>query len=502
MAALLGIDIGTTSTIAVLVRPDGTKLAERSFPVRLHSPHPGWSEEEPEQWWANARQACRELSAVARQEGEELLALGVSGMAPALVALDAAGTPIRRSIQQSDGRAAVEVEAMKASVSADFHSRSGCAVSQQLLAPKLRWLERQEPENFARIATVMGSYDYIAHLLTGERVVEENWALEAGFLDLATRQVAPDLVALGGIGASAVPPVRAASQIAGRISEEAARETGLPAGLPVIGGIADHVSAALMAGVTAPGQVLIKFGGAGDILAASTTPVLDSRLFLDIHPVPGLFMPNGCMATSGTALDWFAREFARDLGQGGHAAHAALDEAAAALPAADAPVMLPYLLGEKTPLNDPRARGVIFGLELGHTRAHLWRALLEAVAFGFRHHLDVFAELALPADRLIASDGGTRSAVWMQITADILQKPVEIVAGHAGSALGAAYVSGVAVGAIPGWGETHRFVRSGGTVRPNPSAAAAHDRAYRTYRELYDRLAPVFTPQTPTTTAP
>jgi xylulokinase len=489
MGLLIGLDIGTTSTIGVLAASDGRIIAERSRPVRLYSEHPGWAEQDPLQWWANACAILRELTSVAGADAP--LAVGVAGMVPALVLLDAEGQLLRRSIQQSDGRTAQELEEFRATIDeAAFHRRTGCGISQQLIAPKLRWLGRHEPKTFARIATVLGSYDYITWKLTGARGVEQNWALESGFFDLGQDGCATDLIALAGVAPQTLPPVCRSHAVVGAVTAEAAALTGLPAGLPVVAGAADHVASAFMAGVMAPGDALLKFGGAGDVLTASERPPGDRRLYLDFHLVPGLFMPNGCMATSGTLLNWFVRELAPDFGDD---AHAKLDAAAAEVAAgADGLVMLPYFLGEKTPLHDPAARGVLFGLGLHHRRAHIWRAALGAVAFGFRHHLEVFAQVGLPARRLLASDGGTKSRVWMQIVADVLQQPVALVQGRAGSSLGAGYVAGVAAGALPGWEEAGRFVRPGAVVAPDTRHASVYDARYEVYRTLYTQLRSLF----------
>lgn len=489
MGLLIGLDIGTTSTIGVLAAPDGRIIAERSRPARLYSEHPGWAEQDPLEWWANACAILRELTSIAGADAP--LAIGVAGMVPVLVLLDAEGRLLRRSIQQSDGRTAQELEEFHGAVDeAAFHRRTGCGISQQLIAPKLRWLSRHQPETFAQIATAFGSYDYIAWKLTGARGVEQNWALESGFFDLEQNGFSTDLIALAGITPKTLPPMRASHEVIGAVTAEAAALTGLPAGLPVAAGVADHVASAFMAGVMAPGDVLLKFGGAGDILTASKRPVGDPRLYLDFHLVPGLFMPNGCMATSGALLNWFVRELAPDLGDD---AHATLDAAAATVaPGAEGLVMLPYFLGEKTPLHDPAARGVLFGLGLHHRREHVWRAALEAIAFGFRHHLEVFAEVALPARRLLAADGGTKSRVWMQIVADVLQQPVALVRGRAGSSLGAAYVAGVAVGVLPGWQEAGRFVRPGAVVTPDSRHTSVYAGRYEVYRTLYRRLRSLF----------
>lgn len=486
MSVVLGLDIGTTSTIGILVETDGRVLALADAPTTLHAPHPGWAEEDPEEWWRNTATVCRALIAQSGLAPGEVRAIGVSGMVPALVALDAEGHPLRRAIQQSDGRCGAEVAEMAAELdSAKFLARTGNGINQQLLAPRLRWLARHEPEVFARIHTVLGSYDEIARRLTGVASIERNCALEAGFLDLATDALAEDLIALAGLRPAQVPPLRAGHEVVGRVTEAAAAFTGLAVGTPVVAGAADHVASAFAAGIARPGQALIKFGGAGDILLATERPLPDARLFLDYHLVPGLFLPNGCMASSGAVLNWLATLLGRD--------HAALDALAAEVPPGAAGLLLlPYFLGEKTPIHDPAARGTLVGLGLHHGPGHLWRAALEAVAFGFRHHVEVAREIGYPVTRLIASDGGTRSAVWMQVAADVLGMEVQLLEGHPGSCLGAAYVAAMGIGALPDWGQMHRFVRPGRVVAPQPEAVAAYDGIFAAWRDLYPRLKPFY----------
>jgi xylulokinase len=204
-------------------------------------------------------------------------------------------------------------------------------------------------------------------------------------------------------------------------------------------------------------------------------------------------MPNGCMACSGAVLNWIVRELAGDGHDLGETPHAHLDRLAADLPpGAEGLLLLPYFLGEKTPIHDPYARGTLVGLGLHHTLGHIWRAALEAVAFGFRHHVEVFEELGQSVRRVVASDGGAKSRVWMQIAADVLGRPVELLEGHPGSCLGAAYVAGVATGSFAGWDEIARYVRPAGVVEPDPARADAYARHYALYRELYERLAPFY----------
>ncbi len=498
MAFTLGLDIGTTSTIGIVIDTEGRSLALASRPVTLHAEQPGWAEQAPEQWWANVCALIPELLQTAGLPGSSIAAVGVTGMLPAVVLLDAEGQLLRRSIQQSDGRTGAEVAALAAEVDpADFVRRTGNGVNQQLVAPKLRWLERHEPDRFRRIATLFGAYDYINWRLTGCRSIERNWALEAGFVDLADGRIAPDLVALGHVRPDVLPQLHRADEIIGAVSAAAAAATGLAPGTPVVAGAADHIASAFVAGIRRPGDCLLKFGGAGDILLATTTPRPDPRLFLDYHLVPGLFMPNGCMASSGAVLNWLLAELAPQeveaAAASGETPHQRLDRLAAALPpGADGLILLPYFLGEKTPLHDPAARGTLIGLGLHHGIGHIWRAALEGIAFGFRQHVELCQELGLPVERVLASDGGAASQVWMQIVADVLQRPVRLLRGHPGACLGAAYVAAVGCGAIQGWDAIERFVQPGLLVTPNSGHAKAYDHAFGLYRETYLRLKDLY----------
>jgi len=481
---IVGLDIGTTSTIAIVMTPSGEVLGSASRPATLSSPEPGFAEADPAQWWANAREVLRE--ALNATQGKPV-AVSVTGMLPAVVPLDAEGAPLRASIQQSDARNSREVSDMRARLDETaFLARTGQGLTQQLVAPKLRWIERHEPEIFARIAHVVGSYDYLNYRLTGRLSIERNWALEAGFVDLADHELADDLVAESGLPRSAFPRLVSSHQRIGEVSAEAAAATGLPEGAPVFGGAADHIASALAAGLTEAGDVLLKFGGAGDIIAIADRPEPDRRLFLDYHLVPGLYAPNGCMASSGSMLRWLAALI------GGGADLAELDaEAAAVPPGADGVRMLPYFLGEKTPIHDPYARGTVTGLSLGHGRGAIWRAALEAVACGFRHHLEVLTDSGRPARRLFASDGGSRSAVWMQIVADVCGDAVHTLGDSYGSSVGAAWVGAVAAGRAS-WDDVAAARRLGAIYAPKAEAVAVYNRVYADYRALYESLKPFF----------
>lgn len=486
----LGLDIGTTSTIGILIRLPNEVLGVVSRPVTLSTPKAGWAEENPEEWWENVRAILAEFRARGFNLGA-IAAVGVTGMLPAVVLLDAYNALIRPSIQQSDGRCGVEVEELKAEINPEwFLKKAGNGVNQQLVSAKLRWIERHEPANFARVATVFGSYDYINWRLTGRKAIEQNWALEAGFVDLARQEIDADLTALAHISPGALPPRSVSHSILGEVTAEAAASTGLAEGTPVVGGAADLIASALAAGLSADGDVLLKFGGSVDVLVATRRAAPDARMFLDHHLVPGLWVPNGCMATGGSGLNWFVRALAaaesEKAGRERLTPHAYLDRLAEKTPpGADGLIALPYFLGEKTPIHDPEARGVFFGVSLSHGVAHFWRALLEGYAYAVAHHIEVLRDMGHKPSRYLVSDGGSNSATWMQIVADVLQEPLQTLKGHPGSCLGAAWTAAIGVGAASDWAGVSAFVTHGSTIAPRPENAALYREGYRRFRRLY-----------------
>jgi xylulokinase len=520
MASLvLGIDVGTTSTKVVLADPTAGVLAQASEPVALSSPHPGWAEADPAQWWANlASLVPAVLAAASAGPGSaapgsagtrksvtaaDIAAVATTGMVPAVILVDDAGRPLRSAILQNDARATAEIRELAAALpDLDFVARTGSALTQQSVGPTLLWLARHEPEAWASAATVQGSYDWLASRLGAAPHVERNWALESGLFELERdgaltplQPVRDALARLAGIKPDVIPPVADPGTVIGEVSRSAAAETGLRPGTPIVAGGADHVLSAYAAGLASPGDWLVKLGGAGDILVVSGYPLVDERLYLDAHPVAGLWLPNGCMATSGSLIRWFQSVT-------GGAPVAELEaEALAAAPAEL--ICLPYFLGEKSPLHDPDLRGAFLGLHLGHTRGDMYRAILEGIAYGFRHHAEIFTErrVALrPSARV--SNGGSKSLVWKQILADALGVALEPVLDHPGAALGAALAASVGTGAVgtagaptpQAWAAAASvpgMVTIGAPIEPDPAHAARYAEAYRLYRDAGAALTPI-----------
>ena len=481
---LLGIDVGTTGTKVTLFDPDQGVLASSSESSPLFSDEPGWSEAETTVWWDNLRKLVPAVAAAAGVRPTDITGLATSGMVPAVILLDEDGNVLRRAILQNDARAVNEIGELSDMLehkSFDALARTGSALTQQSVAPTWLWLARHEPEVARRTAAMVGSYDWVAMALGARVHVESNWALESGLYELSGERAAP-VIAAAAMPESICPEVLRPGQVAGAVSKAAARATSLREGIPIYVGGADHVLAAYAAGLNAPGDWLVKLGGAGDILVVTDTQAIDWRWYLDAHPRPGLWLPNGCMATSGSLLRWVQQLV-------GSPSLAELDaEADAAQPASV--ICLPYFLGEKSPVHDPDLRGALVGLHLGHGRGDVFRAAMEAVGFGFKNHVDAFAEAGISLRNARVSNGGSGSHVWKQIIADVLGVELTALVDHGGASLGAALVAGVGSGALTDWDAVSHYVVLGEVIAPREKNAEVYKEGYQMYLDLQQILAP------------
>ena len=482
---LIGIDIGTTGLKVVVL--DRERLVDQAHRVHtLHSPHPGWAEEDTDEWWATVQSALREITD--RIPPTRIAGVGVTGMVPAMVLLDRDSRVLRPAILMNDARSAQEVGELRAAVDPDEFFRLTAGVpNQQHIDPRWRWLVKHEPEVIEGTSHLCGSYDFIVQRLTGAWSLEENWAVESGLYDIRERRWHEPYLAHAGIRPDILPSVRQPIEIVGAITENAAAQTGLCIGTPVVAGSADHVAAALASGLTQPGDTLLKFGGGGDILYCTDLDDPDPHFYFDLHTIPDRWLINGCMAASGSFVKWFAAELGND------ASLADLDAQATIVPPCSGGIVaLPYLLGEKTPIFDPLSRGIFAGIMLHHTRAHLYRSVLEAVCYGFRHHLELLAGSGRTIRQIVAADGGSRSPLWMQIAADVTGNEITVVTGDAASAVGAAFVAGIGVGMFDDWSAIERFVTHGASYIPDAANVATYHHGYGIYHELYERLQSLF----------
>ncbi|NHM32468.1 FGGY-family carbohydrate kinase [Neobacillus terrae] len=481
---LIGIDIGTTATKLVLVHKEGTIVNSVSRPVTLYTLRPGWSEEDPREWWDNVKELLPILLRNSNVSPEQISAVGVSGMVPTLICLDKNGEPIRYSIQQNDARASKEIiELANKTSEYNIFQKTGSEITQQSIAPKIMWLKKHEPAVLDETVSICGSYDYITRRLTGNQkeTLEANWALESGLYNYQTQQWDNYILEKAGIKTEWLGEVYSSHQLVGTVQGN--HGTCLKDGTPVVAGAADHVASAFSAGLIEDGDLLIKLGGAGDILLSSSIPISDSRLYLDYHLVPGYFLPNGCMASSGSLIRWFQKQLANGIPL------EILDqEAEETAIGSDGLITLPYFLGEKTPINDTKARGMFIGLNLSHTRAHIYRSILEGIGFGFKHHLEVFRELGTRINRVRITNGGSKSRFWRQIISDITGLTLESIIEHPGSSLGAAFIAGMGVGEIKSWSEIDKFIKIEEKIEPREENIEKYKVLYDVYRSIYPKL--------------
>lgn len=486
---VIGIDVGTTSVKLILISSSGKIIAESAQPHDLISLHPNWAEEKADVWWKNTLAGLKDLYDKCPEELKKVCCIGCSGMVPAIVMLDEYGQPVRNSIQQNDSRALEQIERLTAEIDqARLYALTGGNTNQQHILPRILWVKENEPEVWARVRTILGSYDYIAFRLSGVKSLEINWAVESGAFDIHSRRWLSDMLESYEIPVSLFPKVNDSHAVIGCTMACFEEKYGLPGGIPIIAGSADHVASTLAAGITGEGDLLIKFGGAGDILFCTEELKTNPNLFIDFHDVPGKYLINGCMAASGSLVKWFTRDI---LNSQDPEILKKLDDDASMLPAAsDGLIVLPYFLGEKTPLMDPTARGTLFGLTLSHTKAHIFRAILESVIYGFRHHIEVLSGMGCAPKNIIATNGGAKSRFWCQIAADVLDSEICAYPSHPGSALGVAFLAGMSAGVFTSWEEIRRFLEDRRIFKPRHEAVKVYDRAYEIYRQLYIALRP------------
>jgi xylulokinase len=473
---LLGIDIGTSSSKGVLVDPQGTIVARASRAHDTSYPHPGWVEHDAETvWWQDFLALCREL--VPAAEGRPLAGLAVSGIGPVLLPADADGNPLRPAILYGvDTRATAEIAELTDELGASaILDRGGTPLSSQAVGPKWRWLARHEPEVYQRTSLFLMASSYLVHRLTGEYVLDHHSASQCDpMYDLRAADWAADWAALCAPGIE-LPRLAWSSEVVGSVTAGAAAETGLPQGLPVTAGTVDAWAEAASVGVTDPGDTMVMYGTTMFLIQVLADPRPHPGLWTTRGTLPGTYSLAAGMATSGAITDWLRGIAGRD--------YADLVEEAAKSPAGSRGLLLlPYFAGERTPLFDPDARGILAGLTTGHGLGDIYRAALEGIAYGVRHNLEVMTGSGGAARRLVAVGGGTQGGLWTQIVTDVTGADQQVPQETIGAALGDAVLAGVAIGAEPdvaAWNP----VRT--TVRPDPEAARTYDEFYSRYRDLY-----------------
>jgi xylulokinase len=465
MSVAVGIDVGTSAVKAIAVAEDGAVLARREVEYPLSTPRPGWSEQDPQDWWRATEQALDGLA-----DGE-IAGIGLSGQMHGLVTLGAADRVIRPAILWNDQRTGEECREIEQRVGLErLIALTGNRALTGFTAPKLLWLRKHEPDNYGRIAHVMLPKDYVRLRLTGERAIDVADASGTLLLDVAGRRWSDEVLDALALDRAWLPRVLESPEVSGTTAD----------GVPVAAGAGDQAAGALGVGVDRPGPLSVVLGTSGVVFAALPKFAADpqARVHAFCHAVPGTWHQMGVMLSAAGSLAWLrgvvGGEFAELVG-----------EAERWEPGAEGLTFLPYLTGERTPHADPDARGAFTGLSVRHDRGALVRAVLEGVACGLRDSFDLVGG----GERGRASGGGARSDLWLKIVASVLEIPLERVAVEEGAAYGAALLGGVAGGLWRDPGEAvAASVHTHGEIEPVAAWVDAYRELLPRYRSLYPAL--------------
>jgi xylulokinase len=482
---LLGVDIGSYSAKGALLSNSGEVVAIAVQPHDMRVPGPGLAEHDADQdWWGGFCSVARQLLEKTGIDPKQIASVGCSGIGPCMLPVDAEGRALRQAVLYGvDTRSKDEIIELTQRYGAEFIMRhSGMPLTTQAVGPKVLWLARNEPEVFARAARIVGCPTYLVQRLTGSCVVDHYGAANyVPFYDVEklawdedqTRDIcSPDLL----------PEARWTSDIAGHVHEAAARETGLAVGTPVIVGTVDAAAEATSVGVLGHGDLMAMYGTS--VFFIQVVPELrrDERRWSAPYLFPGTWAAMGAVSTGGALTHWFRRELTQmDDRDAGFAVLQA--EAEQRPPGSNGLITLPYFSGERTPLNDPLARGMFFGLNLTHTRADMYRSLLEGVAHATRHNLDMLEE-GFPAAAIYAVGGGVNNALWMQASVDIANKAQRVRQHTVGAAMGSAFLAGIGVGVFQR-SDIERINPVERDIRPQAAVQAQYQRDHRVYLELY-----------------
>lgn len=473
-SAVLGVDIGTSSSKGVLVALDGTILGSATRSHSVLRPNPGHVEMDAAIWWQEFVAITTELLA---SGGVDVVAVGVSGMGPCVLVTDEHNRPLLPAILYGvDTRAGRQIDALNAQFGATaIMERCGSPLTSQAVGPKLAWIADNEPEAWARARRLFMPSSWLAFQLTGNYVLDFHSASQSTPLfdthaldwhEEWANELAPGIE---------LPPLRWPGEQSGTVTDAAARATGLPVGIPVITGTIDAWSEAISVGAQETGDLMLMYGTTMFLVNTVADALTSPSMWGTVGALPGTRNLAGGMATSGAITGWLRELF------GSPDFPELLAEAAESGSGAHGLLMLPYFAGERTPLQDPDARGIVAGLTLSHNRGDLYRAALEATAMGVRHNIEALADAGAVIERIVAVGGGTQGSLWTQIVSDVTGRAQVIPSQTIGASFGAAFLAAQLEHDVDirDWNPTAEV------VEPNGDAATDYDELYELYRSLY-----------------
>ncbi len=494
----IGIDVGTSSIKALLVDENGKVLASSNPEYPFQTPAPLQAETDPEVWWDATCRAIREL--LTNTSAESVAGIGLTGQMHGLVVLDQKGDPLRPCIMWNDQRSFKECEEMTEIIGESEVLRiTGNPILAGFTAPKLRWVEKNEPEIFAKISKVLLPKDFIRYRLTGEFFSEMSDASGTSMLNVGERKWSDEILSIMGWSQQWLPELTESTVASAKISAEASALTGLPAGTPVIAGGGDQAAQAVGCGIVKEGMVSATLGTSGVVFAQSDEYRIEpqGKLHAFCHAVPGKWHLMGVMLSAAGSFQWYKsqlgkEEHAKELNGQGNAYDLLTEDASKVEPGCEGLVFLPYLSGERTPYPDPHARGSFVGLTLRHSKPHLTRAVLEGVSYGLKDSLSLMQGLGVNPEKVILSGGGTRSGLWKQMLADIFQTRCCLVNATEGAAYGAALLAAVGCNVISTVEEASKlWIRETELVELGPNLEK-YKKNYQIYCDLYPALKESF----------
>jgi xylulokinase len=497
MPYLLGIDIGTSGTKTLICNEKGKVLATAMAEHPISSPKPGWSEQNPFDWWKATIAATRAVRKKAGIKPSDIAGIGLSGQMHGSVFLGDGPKPLRPALLWNDQRTAkqcAEIESAAGGRAALIELVANPALT-GFTAPKILWVRENEPKVYEKTKHILLPKDYIRYRLSGEYATEVSDASGTLLLDVVHRRWSDRLLELLQIDKSLLPSVHESQVVTGTLTPEAAQELGLSPGVPIVGGGGDQAAGAVGNGICSPGIVSATLGTSGVVFAHSEQPTRDSlgRVHTMCHAVEGKWCVFGCMLSAGGSFQWFrnnlgAAEIAEAKKKKVDPYTLLIKQAQSAPPGCEGLQFLPYLTGERCPYPDPNARGGWIGLTARTTRPMLVRALLEGVTFGMRDALSIMQDMQIPITQIRASGGGARSDFWLQLQADIYKKPIVTTNASEGPAYGVALLAGVGAGIWSNVEQAACCIRQTKQVKPTKRMIELYDGQYGIYHKLYGDL--------------
>lgn len=498
---LIGLDIGTSGAKCIIADNEGAVVASSTQEYPLYTPKPGWAEQNPQDWWDAVVRGLKIILPESGINSEDIAGVSFSGQMHGLVALDKNNNVIRPAILWCDQRTQVQCDWIteKAGGLQGLLSYTNNRMLTGYTGGKILWLRDEEPDNFAKMKLFVCPKDYIRFKLTGKLGTDVSDASGTGFYDTKNRCWSDELIAIANLDKAIFPNAMESTDLVGTVTAEASAETGLPAGLNCYAGGGDAVIQATGAGLVKSGILGVVIGTAGNVSMGidhyEDNPNGDLQMFCGNEP--GLWMAFGCTLTAGGSYRWYRdvlceAEIARAKVEGKNVYDIMGETAESSVPGANGVIFTPYLTGERCPYPDPNARGTFYGLSLNTTKGDFTRSVMEGVTYSLKQLIDIMNNFAA-SEKVYTSGGGSASALWRQMQADIFDLPVYTMsAASEGGAYGAVMVAGVGAGVWKNLGEAVSIIKPETKTLPNPENQPAYNKAFAVYSKLYHALKPVY----------